>query len=891
MVRGCYSVMCHTAVAALFLLAVGCAASKSLLRLQGSFSGADTYTAGTTATDEPNINQWYRSDAPTYEWSGLASDSSGQYVVAATGSPFSRLYRSANYGLNFTAIASAPSGVDWASVVTNATGEFIAAAAAGNIIYVSFDSGGTWTPAAGIAQQNWEWISCSSSGQYLTAVFGDGFNGIYMSSNYGLDWTPTNADSIVEWRSCAQSADGRLVYATATGTDGSVYLSQNYGLDWVQTAATPNSYHSITISHDGLYAAAISNDVGIFVTGDTGTTWQASDAPALSWAGIVSDATGQYMVAVATSPNGAIYRSADYGVTWQPSFTANFYWSCVASDSTGRYLTAGTEVFEGIYTTAGGGSTFKPTAAPSLAPSLQPSSLPSSQPSNQPSSFPTYEPGSYERSVSVVALTAASKVTLSNLGHRGHIYVTANLLLSYLDVDSGGFITITAGSSGGNMIYVSQECAPVAACPTSKQLMPTYCAVNVDVTSALTSDGGGTLQLNAVTNTLDISGANPALCNRNGVQDIYYELNYTVSAFRQPTLAPTTAPTPQPTSTSGTVIINKQNNLVTDEGAPFYVIGVVMAAFAALGVLIVRLRDRAKGLARLRLLAVCCDLALQGNLIVSEVFYIIVLLQSSTKLFGALAIVLIFARMQNAVVGGFLLYRLYRPSTQLYEKLNKEVLLLHTKIHSVVQMLMVFDCAMFRYLPWVASDSTFQSMSFPDPLSFKLCMATRVLQSGIALVVQGIVLDKLNESDLNDGYTLGLMALILVMTGLLFVSIILTVVMHLREMKSPPGQSVDGTVNTRSNPLHALELGAMGPNGAEAAVWEERVTLLEMEVAALRDKQQEQREDQEALRALLESNTAELVREVTALKAAVAVKNGKGGAPVPISDAPPAAKS
>jgi hypothetical protein len=243
-----------------------------------------------------------------------------------------------------------------------------------------------------------------------------------------------------------------------------------------------------------------------------------------------------------------------------------------------------------------------------------------------------------------------------------------------------------------------------------------------------------------------------------------------------------------------------------------------------------------------------------------------------------LAIVLIFARMQNAVCGCYLLYRLYTPSTLLYEKLNKEVLLLNSKLHSAVQILMMFDCAMFRYLPWMTSDVTFQSMQFPDAASFKLCMATRVLQSGTALVVQIVVLARLSRSNMQNAYTLGLLTLILIMTAVVFVSILITIGMHLREMRSPPGQSVDGTSARSGNPLHAMELAQLGVAGADvgagagAAAWEERVALLEKEVAELKDAQGRQQTDQAALRKEHEEKLLDLGQQLAALRTAVVAK-------------------
>jgi hypothetical protein len=156
-------------------------------------------------------------------------------------------------------------------------------------------------------------------------------------------------------------------------------------------------------------------------------------------------------------------------------------------------------------------------------------------------------------------------------------------------------------------------------------------------------------------------------------------------------------------------------------------------------------------------------------------------------------------------------------------------------------------------------------------------MATRVLQSGTALVVQIVVLARLSRSNLQDQYTLGLMTLILIMTAAVFVSILITIGMHLREMKSPPGQSVDGTSARSGNPLHAMELAQLGAagagvTGAAAGVWEERVALLEREVADLKDAQGRQQSDQAALRREHDEKLLELGQQLAALRTAVVKK-------------------
>ncbi len=713
--------------------------------------------------------------------------------------------------------------LEYRSITVDSTGQIVAAAVRNGGMELSVDGGATWVPSYAPVLP-WEEICSDDSGQYLVAVNTNLEDGIYWSDNFGYNWTAANTDAekYVNWRTVTSDATGQFAIAAATDSGG-IYVSTDYGKTWNATTAPASQWTAVSSDKSGVYLTAVINGGKIYTSNNSGVNWYPSNSESLSWYSVASDATGQFLVAVAGYQPGGIYNSMDYGVNWYASSTENYYFYCVASDSSGRYLAAGTQVFNGILVTDNTGTTFVPSVQPTVVPSPQPTSQPSSAPSSQPSSFPTYKHNTYEEVFVVVALEPMTRTTVTNLGHNEPTYITVDVLMSYLSLASGGYITVTAGQ-GLNTIVAATNCAPVSACTYSN----TICSVNMDITNAMSSNEGGSIVLTSTVNTANINGATPQLCNRNGLTNIYYELNYTVSAFRQPTFTPTRYPTIAPTPSSKTIIQSKNTPLITSDGAPFYVIGCAMALFAALGVIIVRMHDENKKLTPLRLLAVCFDLSIQGNIIVSELFYIVVLMQSSDEIFTILASILIFARLQNAVCGGYLLYKLYTPSYKLYELLDNEVLLLHSKLHSLIQIMMIFDCAMFRYLPWFKTDVTFQSMAFPDSQSFKLCMVTRILQSGIALVVQAMVLDRLNKSDIKTLYTEVLLALIMTMTIIVFVSIVLTVCMHLRGFEVISGEDTEV-----ANAIHDVELQIVNRNGG-SYVYEERVALLEREVSALK---------------------------------------------------------
>lgn len=415
-------------------------------------------------------------------------------------------------------------------------------------------------------------------------------------------------------------------------------------------------------------------------------------------------------------------------------------------------------------------------------PSGQPSAQPSRQPSAQPSSFPTVLTDTFETSVAVTSFAPTYTSTLSNLGHGSQIFVTVNMLLSFLSESSGGYITITAGVPGSDSaVVVSSTCAPPTACSADAQLPSTYCAVNVDVTAALESSAGGMLTLTATSDVEDITGSTPTLCNRQGQRNIYFEVNYTVSAFRQPTLEPTYQPTTKPSSTFRLDLGSK--GLATAGGAPFYVVAFAAAAYTALAVLVVRLHDSNEKVTPHRLLTVCSELALQGYSFVSEVFFIVLLFQASSASFEALAIVMILSRVSNLFATAFLLRRVFPPvdSVSPYrDSFDRQMLFDNSKLYAGLLVVMTLDVSTFKYFPWRDTQFSFQTGGFPDLFSFRLCNTMKVLNAMVSLIVQCVVLGSLNSSGINNKYTLALFVLYLIATVVLFVVATITVGMQVR---------------------------------------------------------------------------------------------------------------
>ena len=132
---------------------------------------------------------WTQTQAPTNQWTCMASSADGSKLVALT--PAEGAWTSTNWGNDW--VSNALPSENWASVASSADGTRLAAAMAYpsvGPIYLSTDSGATWNPA-NVTNAYWASIASSADGQRLVADTsnGSGLGAVWTSTNAGLDWT------------------------------------------------------------------------------------------------------------------------------------------------------------------------------------------------------------------------------------------------------------------------------------------------------------------------------------------------------------------------------------------------------------------------------------------------------------------------------------------------------------------------------------------------------------------------------------------------------------------------------------------------------------------------------------------------------------------------------
>ena len=167
-----------------------------------------------------NAGVLWTADSPTANWTSIASSSNGNKLIAAVGG--GQIYTSGNGGINW-----APHGplADWNGVASSADGTRLFAVADGQI-YVSIDSGVTWTASPVPASPNDAIgsLACSSDG---TKLYSLGLGQVYAAvlDLTGGNTTPGSGGYLTG----AQGAAIELLYV---GNNQFIPLSYMYHPSW-----------------------------------------------------------------------------------------------------------------------------------------------------------------------------------------------------------------------------------------------------------------------------------------------------------------------------------------------------------------------------------------------------------------------------------------------------------------------------------------------------------------------------------------------------------------------------------------------------------------------------------------------------------------------------------
>lgn len=255
-------------------------------------------TSGRIYTSADSGASWTPHDSSRL-WSAAASSVDGTKLMTTVGDTVTtgQIYTSTDSGATWTARTTSPAQLQWVACASSADGSKLVATAYNGNIYTSTDSGASWT--ARDSSRFWVAVASSADGTKLVAAVNSGQ--LYTSTNSGVTWT--NRDSNRAWSAVASSADGNRLVATVNG--GQIYTSIDSGVTWTaQSLSTSVAWRAVTSSADGSRLAAVYGTSGspgyIYTSADSGTTWlQRTEATAKAWAAITSSADGSKLAAVA----------------------------------------------------------------------------------------------------------------------------------------------------------------------------------------------------------------------------------------------------------------------------------------------------------------------------------------------------------------------------------------------------------------------------------------------------------------------------------------------------------------------------------------------------------------------------------------------------------------
>lgn len=248
-----------------------------------------------------------------------------------------------NPGNTFNAITfNAQTGAgtrNWRDVAMSADGMKIAAAPDGGYVQTSSDGGQTWQERTGSGSRAWRKIVSSDSGNKLAAMT----NGsIYVSTDSGATWT-TNSPVRSVWSSLDISGDGSNILAgDSVSVSGGLWRSSDDGATWTQTYNNTRNWMGMAISQDGMTAIASSSAYRLAKTTDGGASWTLiTSVGLLTWRDVAISNSGTTIYAVVSG--GAVYRSLNGGTSWTalsgPTSQA-WYGVATSADGTKVVLTA-----------------------------------------------------------------------------------------------------------------------------------------------------------------------------------------------------------------------------------------------------------------------------------------------------------------------------------------------------------------------------------------------------------------------------------------------------------------------------------------------------------------------------------------------------------------------
>ncbi len=205
----------------------------------------------------------------------------------------------------------------WWKCAMSANGGVQLACASGDGVYYSSDGGNVWTLVADLPHGGtdlWGGVAVSGDGTKWTAVHSAGY--IYVTVNSGASWSTNMTDVARAWNTIAMSSNGVIQVAGDYGS--SLYVSPDSGATWAAaTSATSHNWTASAVSLDGTRIVAGNDDSYVYLSTNSGADFAAVEV----------SSTGYPLALVISADKSQVYMgsSAGYfytlwvdGPTWWP---------------------------------------------------------------------------------------------------------------------------------------------------------------------------------------------------------------------------------------------------------------------------------------------------------------------------------------------------------------------------------------------------------------------------------------------------------------------------------------------------------------------------------------------------------------------------------------------
>jgi hypothetical protein len=206
---------------------------------------------------------------------GISCSSDGTKVLTGDNNSPGKIRYSTDSGNNWIELNTSVGNRQWLGFYINSDGTKMFANELVGYIYVSTDSGITWTPRGSSLNRS-IYMAGSSDGTKLVTFPAFGTY-LIVSTDSGTTWTNKTLISYNQWSGVCVSNDGKKMAATVGYTGDYIYVSTDSGNTWIsKTSLGSRAFTGITSdNNDFLYTTWNNNYV--YVSYDFGDNWRILD--------------------------------------------------------------------------------------------------------------------------------------------------------------------------------------------------------------------------------------------------------------------------------------------------------------------------------------------------------------------------------------------------------------------------------------------------------------------------------------------------------------------------------------------------------------------------------------------------------------------------------------